>query len=246
MIKTQNRTENKKSVLSLIVLSLIFILSLSLVNAQPTGVTISDNITETAGITAPSNRTDDGGTITTLVLDVLQQNIRWKAYTGNMSGVLTLDDASGQSIFQWQMGAQDVTGDLFVSRSDSVDWDAIQCSNESLLVDEQTFLGMGALSVDNLNRTFNETTHPQINIGLITIAQNTCRSAATYVNNTAQDISSADFPILALSSSTDIVYATPINKGASSYSTGDQTDFQIIVPNNPADTTTYFFYAQLG
>ena len=245
MIHANTLTKGSKASLAILLVSAV-IFFLPLAYAQPTGVDIQDNITDSMGVTSPSNRTDEGGTITTLTLDVLQQNIRWKAYVGNLSGVLTLDDSSGQSIFQWQMGAQDLSGEIFVSRSDAIDWDNIECSNETVIESEQTFLGLGASSVDNINRTFNETTHPELTIGLVTLTQDTCRSQGTYVNNTAQSIASADFPIVLLASDLDVVFATPINSGSDSYNTGEQVDFQIIVPNNPADTTTYFFYAQIS
>src|SRR5690606_768695 len=104
----------------------------------------------------------------------------------------------------------DLTGDLFVSRSNAVAWGTIACSSGSLIADEDTALGFSSLSADSINRTFNETAHPGLVVGTETINSDTCRSTSTYVNSTAQDQSSADFPIIVLGSGTDVVYTTPI------------------------------------
>ncbi len=224
---------------------LITILSLATsIAAQPTGVGISGNVTESAAEISPPNRTDEGGTITTLVMDVLQQNLRWKAYVGNLTGVLTLDDASGESIFRWELGAESMTGEVYISRSDSVNWGDIKCSNQTLINDEDLFLGFSGTSVDSVNRTFNETTHPTIEVGLIPV--DNCRSTSTFVNSAPQSQATADFPLILLQDDIDVIYASPINQGADSYSTGSQADFQVIVPDQVGDTTTYYFYAEIG
>jgi hypothetical protein len=243
--------QSKKSHRNMLTITVFIALALLIINspetnAQPTGLEISSNITETAGETQPSNRTDLGGTITTITMDILQQNPRWKAYVGNLTGVLALDDNSGQSIFRWELGAEDVTGNIFMSKNNAIDWSIIQCSTVTLIEDEDTTLGFNPSAADTINRTFNETTHSAINIGTTLINQNTCRSTSTYVNNAQQTQSTASFQIILLSSSTNLVYATPINKGAASYKTGTQVDFQGIVPNEPGNPTTYYFYAEIG
>jgi hypothetical protein len=236
----QNRTYPTAAIL--IVITTIILATNAL--AQPTGVDISGNITETAGSVPPADRTDEGGTITTMILDVLQQNPRWKAYVGNPTGVLTLDDASGQSIFRWELGAETLTGEVYISRSDAVSWGDIACSNQTLIDDEDVFLGFSGTSADSVNRTFNETTHPTITVG--TTPLDNCRSTSTYVNSTAQPQGSADFPLVLIQDTSNLVYATPINQGSDSYNTGTQAEFQAIVPDQVGDTTTYYFYAEIG
>ena len=243
------KTENKKFKTThlLVVLSLVTILFTPLSFAFPTGLEISGNVTETAASVPPAQRTDSGGTITTMVLDVIQQNPRWKAYVGNLTGVLTLDDASGQSIFRWELEDEDVTGNVFITRSNDVDWSGIGCSLEADILNEDSALGFTSSWADSINRTFSETTHPTIPIGASSIPANTCRSTSTFVNNAPQAQASADFPLVLLSSGSDLVYVTPLNKGADSYNTGRSVDFQSIVPDQEgAGTTTYYFYAEIG
>jgi hypothetical protein len=221
------------------------LLSASSVLAQPTGTVISFNETDFGPTIGPANRTDAGGTFTTLVLDALQQTNRWKAYIGNVTGSLTLDDSSGSTIFSWALDTADISGEVYSSRSDTVSWADIRCAVQGLINTEDTALNMPSTAPYTVNRTFNETTHPQLTIGTTVITTNTCRSTSTYVNDAQQAIGSADFPLILLDDESDLVYTNIINQGTAGYN-NDNYDFQLIVPNDPLSTTTYFFYVQLG
>ncbi len=231
-----------------IFISLLFILSfVGLTSAAPTGVSISNNVTDSKSDTPAPSRSDAGGTITTMDLDVVQQNDRWKAYVGNLSGALSLDDSSGKSIFEWSMAIEDLTGEVYVSRNGSIDWDiAVECANLTHIEGEDTYMGFNSSVVDSVNKTFNSTLHPQLVVGTTTITENTCNTTSTYVNDTAEDQASASYPIILLISSESTVYATPINKGAQSYNNETIADFQIMVPDKVGDTTAYYFYAEIG
>jgi hypothetical protein len=226
---------------------LFLLLSSKVANAEPAGSTISNNITVTSAASIPDNRSDAGGTITTLELNTLQQDANWKAYVGNVSGSLTLDDASGFTIYEWTLGASDITGEVYVSKSDAVSWAVLNCSNDSLIIAEDTTIGFTASSVDNINKTFNETTHADIRVAGRTIDADTCRSTSTYVNDTAQAIASASFPEILLASDEDVVYASPLNQGESSFRNDTLVDFQVIVPDDVTTSITrYYFYVEIG
>jgi len=249
--KNVRRKASKQNLLLTFALPIIFIMSVSFfafqVKAEPSGAAISTNSSSTASSVFPDNMSDAGGTINTLLLTTVQQNNNWKAYVGNISGILTLDDADGFTIFQWALGNAEVTGELYVSRSNNVSWSALNCSDQALIASEQTLIGFVASSVDNINNTFNYTTHAPITVAGRTISGNTCRSTATFVSDASQDISSADFPEVLLASGADLVYVSPLNDDSSAYATGEIVDFQIIVPDDVTiATTTYYFYIELG
>lgn len=232
----------------LVIISLLFFSSfINLSSALPTGVSISSNVTESkVDLPAPS-RTDEGGTITIMEMDVVQQNDRWKAYLGNLTGALSLSDSSGKSIFAWSMAIEDLTGEVYVSRNGSIDWDiSVECANLTHIEDEDIYMGFNSSVIDSVNRTFNSTLHPQLVVGTTTITANTCNATSTYVNATAEDQASASYPIVLLVSSESTIYATPINKGAQSYDNETTADFQIIVPDKVGDITEYYFYAEIG
>lgn len=229
-----------------IILTLI-ILSSIIVKADPSGAAVVGNWTETSSSAIPDNRSDAGGTITTMTLNTLQQNANWKAYVGNISGTLTLDDSTGATIYRWALDTAEVTGEVYVSRSSGVDWSVLNCSDITNITNEQTFLGMAADSVDSINRTFNYTTHQSITVAGRTITQNTCRSTSTYVADAAQSIATADFQEILLASQTDVVYVSKINQGSQSYNAANNVDFQLIVPDDvTVANTRYYFYVEIG
>ena len=227
-------------------LALLFVILITpIVMAQPTGTDITHIDTDMIDAIAPAERTDDGGTINTLVIEATQQNPRWKAYVGNITGTLTLDDSGGNTIFNWALEQTDITGEVYSSRSDAVSWESISCASLANINSEESFLGMSSTSADSIENTFNETTHPAINIGTIPVSD--CPATSTYVNNAPQDQEGADFPIILLEDGNDnLIYTTPINPMTTGYDGSSLFDFQAILANNPSETTPYFFYVELS
>jgi hypothetical protein len=248
-MKTPHKHKSAVPVIAFtLALSIILFTFLStLARAEPAGATIGASSSSTAIAVVPGNRSDAGGTINTMDLSARQQNANWKAYIGNVSGVLTLDDSAGFSIYQWALSASQITGRLYVSRASTVGWTTVNCSNTSLIISEEVLMGFVSTSIDDINKTFNATVHPPIFVAGKTINQNTCRSTATYVNNTMQDIATADFPEVLMASGTDLIYVTPLNQGNSAYQNGTMVDYQIIVPDDVTTAITrYYFYLELG
>ena len=228
-----------------ILLLIVLTLTITLVNADPAGVNIVSNETEIVDAADPDNRTDPGGSITTLVLNALQQTNRWKAYIGNVTGTLTLADGSGDSIFSWALDDSSITGEVYSSRSDNILWSQIRCADNTIVTSEETFLGMDSSDIYSITETFNETLHPELTVGSTVITEDTCASTSTYVNDAPQSQASADFPLTLLDDETNLVFVNPLNPQTAGFD-GSLFDFQMIVPNNPSDSTTYFFYAEIG
>ncbi|MFA6073374.1 MAG: hypothetical protein WC758_04640 [Candidatus Woesearchaeota archaeon] len=244
----KNHTSQRLSAFGLLfVLSLTLIFFTSPVKAEPAGATVSNNVTATSAAATPDNRSDAGGTITTMLLSTVQQDANWKAYVGNVSGSLTLDDANGNTIYSWALSAAEVTGELYISKSINVGWSTLGCSSDGLINSEDTTIGFSAISADSINRTFNETTHDAIFVAGRTINQDTCRTTATFVNDSQQSIASANFPEIILASGTDLVYMTPLNQGSDSFVNESLVDFQAIVPDDVTTAITrYYFYVEIG
>src|SRR3989344_8533797 len=85
-------------------------------------VNILGNVTKVAGTGTIANLTSgsantphvSGGYIFTINLTGETQNARWKAFIGNASGVLTLDDSSGNTIYDWTLST--TTGEVYATR----------------------------------------------------------------------------------------------------------------------------------
>jgi hypothetical protein len=122
---------------------------------------------------------------------------------------------------------------------------------------EQTTLGHSTDSTDNINYTFGDTIHSTFIVHETTITNSTCKSLATYVNDSAQTLTEDSFyqEVLLMDSSLRIVYTTIIDQDASSYrndthnatnSSATTYDFQAIVPDYVSATiATYYFYVEI-
>jgi hypothetical protein len=217
--------------------------------AAPTGPTITFITNETK---QPSNAAiinTSGGSISTVFLNATTQNVRWKAYVGNVTGTLTLDDASDNTLFDWTL--TDVDGEIYATRfGGAINWSGINCSN-STHIDLENFALNHTNKDDNLTATFNAQTHSGFYVGTRQILPNTCYSIHTYVNNTAQ---SSQFEELVLYDGTNttngnVIYATPLEQNQYGFDSG-LYDFQMIVPEVGLSTwsssTAYYFYAELS
>jgi len=240
--------------LKIIVLSFIVLLASFMVFEMPTrgepeGATVTYISNSTKNATSPENHTADKGTITIVNLDTIQQNIRWKAYVGNISGTLVLRDADTYSIYEWPSGGSP-DGEVYLSRNISIDWASIQCANDTQIGYEDQTFGNPVGATDSVNHTFSYTIHESIEIGEITIQNSTCKSLFTWVNDTSQTASeNALFQeVLLMDKNGKIVYTGLIDQDGDSYRLDNATyDFQVIVPDyRNASIATYWFYLEIS
>ncbi len=234
---------------SVLALAAFFLFPLS--SAAPQGARISDNATASQPTSPPDNRTDDGGTINTLILDSTQQNNEWKAYVGNVTGKLTLDDGSGNSIYDWSLDDTNIEGEVYVSRNTSITWGNVSCASQSTITAEEEALNINSTDSDSINNTFNATNHSSMQVGAEPISADSCRATATYVDDSSQTVNkNATFQeILLEDEDTKLVYSTFIEQDADSYidSAGSTFDFQLIVGEDKSTSspTPYNFYLEI-
>jgi len=232
--------------LLLIILALILLINKTPVLAVPQGATITYNYTENASARPADSHTAAGGSFTTLVLNVTSQTSKWKAYVGNVTGKLTLDNANNFTIYDWDLTT--VQGEVYVSRNDSVTFSSLACANDGNMSAEENFLNINSSSDDSISNTFNETIHKSFVIGGTgTIENSTCYAIATYVNDTAQPPDeNATFQEVLLSDGQNLVFTAILENEQQGFDISNY-DFQLIVPDDPGETsTTYYFYAELG
>jgi len=230
--------------LALFILGIVAIPAL----ADPTGASVTYISNSTAGAGSPGNRTDPRGTITTITLDGLQQDGFWKGYVGNVTGKLTLDDASGNTIYDWNLTGVNITGQVYATRNSSVAFTGIQCATNATIGTEETFDNMTGSSVDSINQTFSGNTHRSFYVGTTPIANSTCRAIATYVNDTAQTANESNpfQEILLEDADSNLIYTTIINQGMAGFDSA-LYDFQMIVGESDvkAQPTTYYFFTEI-
>jgi PBP1b-binding outer membrane lipoprotein LpoB len=225
--------------------------------AAPLPPTIQHIKNETGPVTTATEFLNTtGGSITTIVLNASSQNLRWKAFVGNVTGTFTLDDAAGYTLFDW--GTTAVTGQIYVTRSaDALNWSAINCTwtvtgtttNRAVEENENRIMNQTSAN-DNITVTFRQRVHTPFYVNERLISQDSCYAINTYVNSTAQ---SARFQEVILYDGTnttngDLVYAAILEQDQQGFD-NDNYDFQMIVPENGAQgfqsSTAYYFYAEL-
>lgn len=244
--RTLNPGFNAANALLIVLVLGLFVFAYG-VYGQPTGANVTFNTTEEPLPSAAASLTTEGGSFTKLVLNGSFQTQKWKAYVGNVTGIITLDDANSQTIYDWNLAT--IAGEVYVTRNGSMSWTGVSCGIQSTIDGEETFLNINASSDDSINSTFNETTHKEFWVGTTQIASSTCRSLITYVNDTKQGIDeNAPFQeVLLRDENNNPVYVTMLEDETAGYDLGSY-DFQMIVPEDETagTPTTYYFYVEIS
>ena len=213
--------------------------------ADPSGGQISFNSTSGVTIPNPGNRSDAGGTVNYINMGATQQDSAWKAYVGNVSGLLTLDDVNANTIYDWTLSS--IVGRVFASRNNSITWSVINCSNQTVVDSDQAAVSFASSDSDSVNRTFSNTNHKSFLVASRNMSG--CRSTALWINDTVQAIGpSSLFQEILLSDGTNMVYTTIIEPTNPQGFDGKTRNFQLIVPQSKTTQTPtlYYFYVELG
>ncbi len=233
----------------LFVLMCALVIVIEFTYAAPTGATISNISTTGAPNRTAGNRSDARGTITTIIVDVVQQDQYWKAYVGNVTGRLSLDNPAGMSIYEWATAGVNKSGEVYVSRSNTVNFENVTCANVGNVTLEELYYNMSLTQTDNINATFNWSSHSSFYTGTILFNANACsKSTATYVNDLPQVMNgNQKFQEIILQDNLNNMIYTSIISTAAGFDNTNY-DFQIIVPESGirVTATTYYFFTELG
>ncbi|MDD9954111.1 MAG: hypothetical protein OXR66_07290 [Candidatus Woesearchaeota archaeon] len=242
--------ERNNTILLALLTGLFVVLTLHPGYADPTGSSIIYN--NTAGTPSPAadSRADARGTITTIILSATQQDQNWKGYVGNVTGVLSLDDASGNTLYDWQLTGG-ISGEVYVTRASGPDFSNVSCPGtiRNNVTAEHPLYNMTDTQADSINVTFNDSNHQGFFVGSTEITADSCPSIATYINDTAQTIDGTQSfqEVIILDNAANIVFTTIIDDNTAGFDNGIY-DFQLIVPESDVNltSTTYYFYTELS
>ncbi|MGB9748530.1 MAG: hypothetical protein ACP5OZ_05170 [Candidatus Woesearchaeota archaeon] len=239
--------ENKFIIRILAIMTLFLIYAYS-ASALPGGPTLVSNTTNTGpNLTAGLQRNDPKGTITTMVLNFTQQNLRWKAYVGNISGKYALQDSSNYMIYEWNFSSD--SGEIYATRASSTPtWTSVACAQQSDIDSEDSALNHASSNSDTINKTFPYQIHKAFAVGAVPINQNACRSTATFINNAPQsmDPGTTKFQEVLLKAGSAFLYTTLFSYNTNGYN-NQPYDFQVLVAEDDTagSPTTYYFYVEL-
>lgn len=229
------------------IIAILFLLAVSLAYAlEPSGPEIYVDRIDNGSVRPATSITTSGGTIATIVLNATTQNPHWKAYVGNVTGSMVLEDAQGYSIYQWNVTIP--AGEVYVTRNDSIDWPSIRCANSSNIAGEEILMNHTASADDSISKTFTRNVHKSFWTGDVEFIQNQCNhTLSTFVNGSMQS-STSFFQEVVLWDTGNIVYATMMENSVIGFNTRAY-DFQMIVPekgwDGPVSSTPYYFYVEL-
>ena len=199
-----------------------------------------------------------GSNVTQLTINDVRVTKRWQGYYGNVSGIITLDDANNWTMYDWGLGT--VEGEIYAANASSVQWGTIRCINLSstyrgqnctgqneacLNVTEiESAYGMGASDVDGVDETFNNTLG-SIMVGTSTISN--CPMVSLYTNDSSKSTYFWNETMLTYNNTETIIYAGVVNDNSWGFN-NVTWDFQMIVGDNGLDNsaTNYYFYVELG
>jgi len=205
--------------------------------AAPDGASLTVGLATTGNATSPGNFTTEGGNITQVNLSVDSITSVWQGFYGTVSGALTLDDSSGNTLYNFSFVDAN-GGEVYASRNSAVAFASIAVNNFCTV--DELLTGTGT---DRVNNTFTNNTNPSFLVGSINITANTACATNT-LNSTGQ----SPFPEVILNDTTSTipVYASIIKNDHTGFN-GKTVDYQMLVPENQtAANTLYFFYAELS
>jgi hypothetical protein len=196
----------------------------------------------------------EAGNLTELYIYGETQTIAWQGFYGNVSGTIVLEDAQGNTFYDWS--AAEPQGEVYASVNQSITWTTIACAptltDISYLNTWQSLYGMNYTDYDTINKTYNLTDHAPFWTGYTTL--DNCPTAYTYVNSAAQYL---EFPSVLLTSdaSSTLIFTAILEDkdegerdGEVGFDGGDY-DFQLLVGEDGSGgnnvVTPYFFWVEL-
>jgi hypothetical protein len=226
-----------------------------------------DSTTEGAATTKAAVTGDTvtatAGNINSLVLTATTVTQTWQGYYGNITGVISLEDASGNPLYNWSL--DDPEGLIFATtKTTAPDWADVVCWDQSsvdtdnyyTLAEYRSALGLVDADVDDIDTTFTDQNHAVMYFAGVTISANSCDSVAYLFNSSGEKEAGVFVETLLYdpdavdgSGDGDIIFTAIIEDGAVDGFNDIDNDFQLMVGenghNSNAGTTTYYIYAYI-
>jgi hypothetical protein len=257
---------NKK--ISTILLIIIFIFSVfQLIEATPSGASITPGLSERTQSGEASSHSAIAGNITELSIYVGNSGSQsWQGYYGNVSGGLSLGDASNNIMYNWSLTTP--SGEVYASTNSSITWSNLQCFNFSssgtysdesgnggttnLYGTNSTILeaeyGFSPSDIDGINETFATNNHDLFYSSNMEFSSDECRSLQLFNNESQPEDGSFEEVIMYEPSSRSVIFTSILEESKIGFN-NKEVDFQMLVPENghgtDTSTTMYFFFIEI-
>ncbi|MBW2968229.1 hypothetical protein KY362_07120 [Candidatus Woesearchaeota archaeon] len=251
----------RKHLCTWLLLGILTLSSIALVYAAglpegPTTLTI-ESTSRRAAVTSPTLEAV-AGNVTQLTINAQTVTQTWQGYYGNITGTITLDDASNHTLYDWTLASPE--GEIYAATS-TVNWTSgnVYCydfevddtgqSDVKELVELEADLNLAADDVDGIDETFTEgLDYADFYVGEYFINE-TCPTTEMY--NGSEVSSANDFEEVLLYDNTShmLVFTAIIEETEPTGFNDLPWDFEMIVAedghNGDTGTTTYYFYVEL-
>lgn len=253
--------ECRKHLATLLILGLWLSLCAALAYAAstpegPTTLTI-DATSRRAPVSAPTLDAI-AGNVTQLTVDGQTVTQTWQGYYGNVTGTVTLDDASGHTMYDWTLASPE--GEIYAATA-QVDWTSgnVKCydfdltdagySDFVMLSELETALGLAADDIDGVDETFPEGAGYDDFYAGEYLIDATCPTTQMYNGSEVKDANSFQEVLLYDNTSNVIVYTGILEQVEPTGFNDQPWDFQLLVGENGHNgntaTTPYYFYVEL-
>ncbi|MEA1895377.1 MAG: hypothetical protein U9N36_09300 [Euryarchaeota archaeon] len=219
-----------------------------IVSATPIGAdgTKGANVTRTTF--AATTHVAGGGNITPIDLSAMQQTEHWQGYYGNVNSVITLDDADGNTMYNWTN--TNTTGEVYATLRDLTPlWSSYGGSMNLVSADSNFYL---VSEPDSIENTFTKNSSTGFTMGDTNFPSNSCPTVKTD-GGTEGDaawetvlLHNGEWEVF------DWIFVGIINETQPSFLAqdgGEETcDYQMIVPINCdpfGQHHTYYFYVEI-
>jgi len=241
-----------------VILALLVITAVATLATTPTGpdsVIVRRSSTRSDFSEPPKSLNAEAGNLTELEVNITQQTDHWQGYYGNITGVITLDDASNNTMYSWT-GTINAKGNIYATTNTVSNWPQVECMNTTErpgfnctgedeiclnISSVHSTYGMVDSDGDTVAKTFTSTN--KITVDTLTLTN--CPATNLYENSTAQS-KKWNETLLTINNTNNLIFAVQLENDK--YGFNNQTwDFQIMVAeNDAAGTTQYYFYVELA
>jgi hypothetical protein len=251
-VKTQKevKKEMNEKTLTLLLLILTMLLTVTVLAVEPFGAIATEERTERAPMDNASNHSAFAGNVTELTIVGYTNTQSWQGYFGNVSGTITLSDASDNAMYNWSLASPE--GEVYATTDTSVAWVDIACfdlsGNHSAL---ETLFNITSDDVDGINETFSDTgTHDLFYTNNIQFSAGDCASTSIYDSTgTSVDNNFEEVLLTDSGSATQIIFTAILDQEDRAGFDGKFYDFEMLVLENghhaDTQTTLYYFYVEL-
>lgn len=248
------KTKTLNSIAALIAILVLLSFAVLAVPQGPTGIKEgTDERRAVSDSTEGTLKQAQAGNMTALILNSTRITSRWQGYYGNVTGEITLDDASNNSLYSWELITPQ--GEIYaVNHSTTPTWTEVACFNFTddsqnvTLTELEDSLGItDQYDKEGVNETFNITYTDSFNVGSTAVSGTDCKIAGLFVNSAYDSLSFNETILHQNRSGEMVIYVSFVENSAAGFS-GAPLDFQMIVGEDGDEDTAknYYFYIELS